>query len=96
MRSRGRDEPGRPLGLEAEALETLVELGQLAALVVQPVDARPGTVVAIQPLVKIATGRGTISLRVAFRQKPVPWIWPAFGSRPEVGEVLPSGPPESG
>lgn len=61
-----------------------------------PVDARPGTVVAIQPLVKIATGLGTISLRVAFRQKPVPWIWPAFGSRPEVGEVLPSGPPESG
>ena len=62
----------------------------------QPVDAPPGTVLANRPLVKIATGEGTVALRVAFRQKPFPWIWPAFGSRPDVGEVLPSGAPDTG
>lgn len=62
----------------------------------KPVDALPGTVLANRPLVKIATGKGAIALRVAFRQKPVPWIWPAFGSRPDLGEVLPSGAPDTG
>ncbi len=59
----------------------------------RPVKAAPGTVLVNHPLVKIATGSGVIVLRVAFRQKPVPWIWPAFGSRPDVEEVLPSGAP---
>ena len=59
----------------------------------RPVTAAPGTVLVNRPVVKIATGSGVIILRVAFRQKPVPWIWPGLGSRPEVGEVLPSGPP---
>lgn len=58
-----------------------------------PVEAVPGTVLANRPLLKIATGLGTITLRVAFRQKPIPWIWPGLGGRPEVGEVLPSGAP---
>ena len=57
----------------------------------KPSCAVAGTVVANRPVVKIATGEGTIALRVAFRQKPVPWIWPAFRSRPDVGEMLPSG-----
>lgn len=59
----------------------------------RPVTAAPGTVLVNRPVVKIATGSGVIILRVAFRQKPVPWIWPAFGSRPDVEEVLPSGAP---
>lgn len=58
-----------------------------------PVEAAPGTVLANRPLLKIATGEGTITLRVAFRRKPVPWLWPGAGRRPAVGEVLPSGPP---
>lgn len=58
-----------------------------------PVDALPGTVLASRPLLVVATGRGAITLRVAFRQKPIPWIWPGLGKRPEVGEVLPSGAP---
>jgi methionyl-tRNA formyltransferase len=57
-----------------------------------PTDAAPGTVLANRPLVKVATGHGAVTLRVAFRQKPFPWIWPGFGSRPDLGEVLPSGP----
>lgn len=60
-----------------------------------PVQEAPGTIIANSPQVKIATGKGMIVLRVAFRQKPIPWIWPGLGSRPDVGEVLPSGPPES-
>ena len=58
-----------------------------------PVDAPPGTVLASRPLLKIATGRGTVILHVAFRQKPIPWLWPGFGKRPDVGEELPSGAP---
>ena len=56
-----------------------------------PVEAAPGTVLANRPVLRIATGEGTLILRLAFRQKPVPWIWPGFGGRPELGEVLPSG-----
>lgn len=59
-----------------------------------PVDAPPGTVLANRPFLKIATGSGTITLRVAFRQRPLPWVWPGPGRRPEIGDVLPSGSPE--
>lgn len=59
-----------------------------------PVDAPPGTVLDNRPFVTVATGSGTIALRVAFRQKPVPWIWPGYGKRPDVGEVLVSGDPD--
>ena len=57
-----------------------------------PVDAAPGTVVENRPLIKVATGRGVVTIRVAFRKKPLPGLWPGLGKRPEVGEVLPSGP----
>lgn len=63
--------------------------------VAHPVGEAPGTIVANRPLVKVATGKGIIALRVAFRQKPVPWIWPGLGRRPEVGEVLPIVRPDS-
>ncbi len=58
-----------------------------------PVDAAPGTVLENRPLIKVATGEGTIRIRVAFRQKPIPWLWPGWGKRPEVGEVLDGPPP---
>lgn len=58
-----------------------------------PVDAAPGTVLANRPYLRIATGAGSMTLNVAFRQKPIPWVWPGFGKRPDVGEVLASGPP---
>ncbi|MCF6283890.1 MAG: methionyl-tRNA formyltransferase [Candidatus Hydrogenedentes bacterium] len=56
-----------------------------------PVDAAPGTVVANRPLIKVATASGTLTIRVAFRKKPLPGLWPGLGKRPEVGEVLCSG-----
>lgn len=59
---------------------------------VNPAGAPPGAVLANRPFVTVATGAGTIALRMAFRQRPLPWIWPGLGRRPAVGEVLPSGP----
>ena len=59
-----------------------------------PTDAPPGTVLDNRPCITVATGSGTVSLRVAFRQKPIPWLWPGFGKRPDVGEVLASGDPD--
>lgn len=59
-----------------------------------PTDAPPGTVLDNRPFITVATGAGTVSLKVAFRQKPIPWVWPGFGKRPDVGEVLASGDPE--
>ena len=57
----------------------------------EPVDAAPGTVLANRPTLHVATGCGVVKFRVAFRQKPIPWLWPGFGKRPDVGEVLESG-----
>lgn len=51
-----------------------------------PVDAPPGTVLEARPGVKIATGRGTVSILYAFTLDPVPWVWPGFFSRPAPGE----------
>lgn len=61
-----------------------------------PVDAAPGTVLANRPLIRVATGCGTLIIRVAFRQKPIPWLWPGVGKRPNVGDVLDSGPETDG
>ncbi|MBI3119520.1 MAG: methionyl-tRNA formyltransferase [Candidatus Hydrogenedentes bacterium] len=52
------------------------------------VDAAPGTVVGSRVVVRVATGQGALTLRVAFCTWPVPWIWPAPWGRPVVGEVL--------
>lgn len=59
----------------------------------EPTDAAPGTVVANHPLVRIATGKGTVRLRVAFIGNPVPWIWPAPWNRPDVGSRVDPLPP---
>jgi len=57
-----------------------------------PVEAAPGTVLRHWPVARVATGEGTLILRVAFCRRPVPWVWPAPWSKPEVGEVLETGP----
>ena len=62
----------------------------------EPVDAAPGVVLSSYPLVRIATGQGSVRLRVAFLSKPVPWIFPAPWCRPATGEQLPlHGCPDS-
>jgi len=47
-----------------------------------PVDAAPGTVLRPWPVARVATGEGTLILRVAFCRRPVPWVWPAPWSKP--------------
>jgi methionyl-tRNA formyltransferase len=56
----------------------------------EPVDAEPGTVLQNRPLVRVATGQGTLTIKVAFRKKPVPGLWPGLGKRPDIGERLKS------
>ena len=53
-----------------------------------PVAAEPGTVLESRPRVRIATGRGTFIVEVAFASAPVPWLWPAPWCRPEPGEKV--------
>lgn len=53
-----------------------------------PVDAEPGTVVEQRPWLKVATGTGTIAIRVAFTRRRIPMIWPAPWNRPQNGERL--------
>ena len=54
----------------------------------QPVDAAPGTVVELKPNVRIATGRGTISIIMAYSLRPAPWTWPAPWRHPALGDVV--------
>ena len=49
-----------------------------------PVDAAPGTVVEARPSVKVATGRGTVSVLVGYVRRP-PWVWPSLWLRPKPG-----------
>jgi methionyl-tRNA formyltransferase len=53
-----------------------------------PVDAEPGTIVESSPRVVIATGSGTVRLRVAIAPKPVPWVWPVPWGRPKPGDKV--------
>lgn len=53
-----------------------------------PVDAEPGAIVANRPRIRIATGRGTVTLLVAYSMTPFPWLWPAPWTRPAVGVVV--------
>lgn len=57
-----------------------------------PVDAPPGQVLRHWPLVRVATGEGTLTLRVAFTRRPIPWVWPSPWSKAQVGEMLDEGP----
>lgn len=52
------------------------------------IPEQPGTILAIDPAVRIATGQGSITIQGAFTSKPVPWSWPAPWSRAQVGEQL--------
>jgi methionyl-tRNA formyltransferase len=54
----------------------------------KPVDKAPGTILSSGPVIRVACGSGSVRLRVAFIQKPVPWIWPSPWSRPEVGTMV--------
>lgn len=54
----------------------------------KPVDKAPGTILSNGPVVRVACGEGSVRLRVAFVQKPVPWIWPSPWNKPEVGTLV--------
>ncbi len=53
-----------------------------------PVNAPPGTVLASGRWVRVATGAGFVDIVLAYKLRPVPWIWPTRWSRPRVGERL--------
>ena len=53
-----------------------------------PVDAAPGTVVAVRPAVRIATGQGTFTPYQAFSMKPFPWRWPRPMTRIQPGDKV--------
>ena len=53
-----------------------------------PVDAAPGTVLEKGPPARVATGLGTLQVRVAYVSSPLPWIWPSPWLHPEPGESL--------
>jgi methionyl-tRNA formyltransferase len=53
-----------------------------------PVDAAPGTVLASGKWVRVATGEGSVDIVLAYKLRPVPWLWPTRWSRPRVGERL--------
>jgi methionyl-tRNA formyltransferase len=52
------------------------------------VDAKAGTVLSNRPRVRVATGRGSLLLDVAYSWRPVPWLWPAPWNRPAVGSLV--------
>lgn len=53
-----------------------------------PVEVDPGTVLAARPFVCIATGQGTITIRIAYSTGWFPFIWPFLGNRPEAGDKV--------
>ena len=52
------------------------------------VEAGPGTVLGPSRLVRVATGRGTLTVVSAYCATPIPWRWPAPWNRPKPGEQL--------
>ena len=52
------------------------------------VEAEPGVLLRVKPVVRVATGLGTIALTSAYAAAPAPWAWPALWSRPKIGEKL--------
>ncbi|MCX5758137.1 MAG: methionyl-tRNA formyltransferase [Candidatus Hydrogenedentes bacterium] len=53
-----------------------------------PIDAAPGTVLASGRWVRVAAGEGFVDIVLAYKLRPVPWIWPTRWNRPRVGERL--------
>jgi len=61
----------------------------MAKPIPDPADAPPGTVLACgRQVVRVATGDGSLEIVLAYRLRPVPWIWPSGRSRPRVGDRL--------
>lgn len=54
-----------------------------------PTGTPPGTVLVAHPVARIATGKGTLTVRVAYCSSPFPFIWPLPWHRLHVGDVLP-------
>lgn len=52
------------------------------------VEAGPGTVLNASGLVRVATGRGSLTIESAYCATPIPWRWPAPWNRPKPGEQL--------
>jgi methionyl-tRNA formyltransferase len=47
----------------------------------------PGTITAVRPFVRVATGKGTLAVMVGYTtKKPLPWLWPGIFWRPPVGD----------
>jgi methionyl-tRNA formyltransferase len=53
-----------------------------------PVNAEPGTVIQPGRRARIATGEGSLILEIAYKAKPIPWIWPSSSKSPAYGERL--------
>ena len=49
----------------------------------------PGTITAVRPYIRVATGNGTLAVMLGYRKQfPLPWFWPGFFWRPPVGDRL--------
>lgn len=49
----------------------------------------PGTITAVRPFVRVATGNGTFAVMVGYTTtKPLPWFWPGIFWRPPIGDRL--------
>lgn len=53
-----------------------------------PTENEPGVVIQSRPRLKVATGRGSVTIEVAFRKKPIPWVWPPLLHPPKRGDRL--------
>jgi methionyl-tRNA formyltransferase len=54
----------------------------------QTSGAPPGQIIANRPRLRIATPDGTIVLVAGYMTRPVPWFWPRFFRRPQIGERM--------
>ncbi|MFP4502502.1 MAG: methionyl-tRNA formyltransferase [Candidatus Hydrogenedentota bacterium] len=55
----------------------------------QETDARPGVVLECGAQTLVATGKGSLRIRMAFMKRPFPFIWPAPWHGPRPGDQLP-------
>lgn len=53
-----------------------------------PATAEPGTIVALKPFLKVATGHGTLTMLTAYSIGLLPWVWPPPWGRPKLGEKV--------
>jgi methionyl-tRNA formyltransferase len=51
-------------------------------------DEEPGTILALKPFVRVATGCGSIKILAAYCGSPFPWIWPTRWNAPKIGDKL--------